>query len=144
VPADFIIATGDKIKVLIPPPAVVPQLQAPVPLIGSSSDVMVNNNPACLKGDELPMALLGPLPYTAPPYGIPGTGKLTIILLPTNLTQQTSNQKPVLIKGSTFQALFTVQTPATMPSPGGPLPDPLMVKQGTAQFITSNTIVKAG
>jgi hypothetical protein len=65
-------------------------------------------------------------------------------VLPTNLTQQTSNQKPVLIKGSTFQALFTVQTPATMPSPGGPVPDPLMVKQGTAQFITSNTIVKAG
>jgi hypothetical protein len=141
---DFVIKTGDMIQVTISPPALVPQLQAPIPLIGTSTSLLVNSQPACLQGDELPLAVRGPLVYTAPPFGIPGTGTLTIVLLPTNMTLQTSNQKPILLKGATFQAIFTVQVPATMPTPGGPAPDPLLVKPGTAQFITTNVTVKAG
>jgi Contractile injection system spike tip protein len=99
---------------------------------------------ACLQGDELPAAIAGPLLYTAPPFVTPGTGSITIILMPTNLTIQTSNQKPMLLKGATFQAVFNVQSPAMMPTPAGPQPDPIMVKPGTAQFITSNRIVTAG
>jgi hypothetical protein len=29
------------------------------------------------------------------------------------------------------------------PTPAGPIPDPVLVKPGTAQFITTNFIVKA-
>jgi hypothetical protein len=141
---DFVIATGDMINITIPPPALVPQLMAPVPLIGSGTQVMVNDQPVCLQGDELPVAISGPLVYTSPPFVTPGTGTLTVILSPTNLTVQTSNGKPMLIKGSPFQALFNVQSPAMMPTPAGPQPDPLMVKPGTAQFITTNVVVKAG
>lgn len=143
-PADYVIATGDMIQITIPPPAMVPQLMAPVPLTGSSTNVMINNMPACLQGDELPMMLRSPLMYTSPPFVTPGMGSLTIILMPTNLTMETSNQKPMLIKGATFQAIFNVQSPAMMPTPAGPQPDPLMVKPGTAQFITTNMVVKAG
>jgi hypothetical protein len=105
---------------------------------------MINHQPACLQGDELPVAISGPLVYTAPPYVTPGTGTLTIVLSPTNLTVETSNGKPLLIKGGPFQAMFNVQSPAMMPTPAGPQPDPLMVKPGTAQFITTNVVVQAG
>ena len=138
------IKTGDMIQITIPPPAVVPQLVSPVPLKGSSADVLVANQPACLKGDELPLSLQAPLTYTAPPYVTPGTGTLKIVLLPTNLSSQTINGKPLLLKGSTFQAMFQVQSPAMMPTPAGPQPDPLMAKTGTAKFITTNSTVKAG
>jgi hypothetical protein len=142
--ADFILRTGDMIKVTIPVPAVIPLLEAPVPLTGSSTNVVVAGAPACLLGDELPLTLREPLPYTAPPFTNPGTGKLTLTLLPGNQTQLTKNSKAVLIKGQQFTALFTVQTPATQTTPAGPVPDPLLAKPGTAQFITTNETVNAG
>lgn len=141
---DFIIKTGDMVKVTIPAPAVIPLLEAPVALEGSSTDVTVGGTPACLLGDELPEAIRGPLPYTAPPFITPGTGKLTLTLLPDNQTLLTKNGKVILIKGQQFTALFTVTTPATMPTPKGPEPDKLLAKPGTAQFITNNEVVKAG
>jgi len=141
---DFVIRTGDTIKITIPPPAIVPMLEAPVPLEGSSTTVTVVGAPACLVGDELPMELREPLPYTAPPFVTPGTGKLTLTLLPDNQTALTKNGKAILIKGSEFAATFTVETPATQITPDGPVPDPVATKAGTAQFITTNTTVKAG
>ena len=143
-PSDFIIKTGDMIQIRIPPPVLVPAIQAPVPLTGTSTDVQVNNQFVCLQGDELPSVLRGPLPYTAPPFVTPGTGTLTLTLAPSNLTIQTSNGKKILIKGQVFTATFNVQSPAMQPTPGGPVPDPLMVKPGTAQFITTNATVYGG
>lgn len=142
--ADFIIKTGDLIKVTIPKPAVIPALEAPVPLKGSSTSVTVNEMPACLAGDELPEALREPLPYTAPPFTNPGTGKLTLTLLPANQTAQSENGKAMLIKGQAFTALFTIDTPATQTTPGGPVPDPVLSRPGTARFITTNQTVQAG
>ncbi len=143
-PDDFVIVTGDMIQVTITPPAIVPQLMAPVPLIGTSQKVVLGGKPICLEGDELPPSLKAPMPYTAPPFVIPGTGTLEIKLMPTNKTIQTDNGKKILIKGATFVAKFNVQTPAQQPTPGGPVPDPVAVKPGTAQFITTNVQVKAG
>ena len=56
---DFVMKTGDMIQITVPPPALVPQLMAPVPLIGTSTSVLINGAPACLMGDELPPALRG-------------------------------------------------------------------------------------
>ena len=140
---DFVIKTGDMIQITVPPPSVVPQLIAPVPLTGSSTNLLIGGSPACLQGDELPPAIQGPLIYTSPPYVTPGTGTIQIVLLPTNLTTTTQNGKPILLKGATFQAIFNVQSPAMMPTPVGPVPDPLMVKPSTAQFITTDTTVTA-
>jgi hypothetical protein len=142
--ADFIIKTGDMLKVTIPPPAVIPAIEAPVPINGSSTNVSVAGTLACLTGDELPAVLREPLPYTAPPFTNPGTGKLTLTLLAGNQTLQSKNGKAILIKGQQFSALFTVQTPATQTTPAGPVPDPDLAKPGTAEFITTNTTVKAG
>jgi hypothetical protein len=143
-PDDFIIVTGDMIQVTIAPPTIVPQLAAPVPLVGSGQNVMVGGKLVCVEGDELPASLKGPLPYTSPPFVTPGTGTLEITLAPNNKTAQTENGKKILVKGATFTARFTVQTPAQQPTPGGPVPDPVAVKQGTAQFITTNTQTMGG
>jgi len=43
---DFILKTGDMIQITITPPAIVPMLMAPVPLVGSSTSVMVGGMPA--------------------------------------------------------------------------------------------------
>jgi len=141
---DFVIRTGDMVKVTIPPPAVIPLLEAPAPLTGSSTNVIVAGTPACLLGDQLPPELQEPLPYTAPPFTNPGTGKLTLTLLTGNQTLQTKNGKALLIKGQQFTALFSVETPATQSTPAGPVPDPDLAKPGTAEFITTNDIVKGG
>ncbi|HLX50566.1 MAG TPA: hypothetical protein VKS82_19745 [Streptosporangiaceae bacterium] len=141
---DFIIKTGDMVKVTIPPPTVVPMLEAPAGLTGSSTNLSVAGTPACLLGDELPAELDEPLPYTAPPFTNPGTGKLTLTLLPSNQTVIAKNGKVILIKGEQFTALFTVEVPATQTTPAGPVPDPVDAKPGTAEFITTNETVKAG
>lgn len=144
-PADIVMRTGDQIQITIPPPAIVPEIEAPVPLAGTSTDVIVMGTPACLQGDELPPELRMPLTYTAPPFTVPGTGTLSVTLAPANLTRNTSNSgKPLLLRGSTFQAMFTVDSPATQPTPAGPVPDPLIEKPGTAQFISTNQTVQAG
>ena len=141
---DFVIRTGDLLRVTIPPPALVPILQAPAELTGSSATLSVCGMHVCLAGDELPAQLRAPLQYTAPPYTNPGTGKLTLTLLPANMTQQTRNGGQLLIKGGSFTATFTVTTPATQTTPAGPVSDPAVVKTGTAQFVTTNATVKAG
>lgn len=141
---DFIMKTNDMIKITITPPAVVPMLQAPVPLLGTGNTVMVSNVPICLQGDELPPSLKAPMPYTAPPFVTPGMGTLTIILTPANLSKQTQNGKPIILKGATFQASFAVSAPAMQPNINGAIPDPVLTKPGTCTFITTNINTQAG
>jgi hypothetical protein len=128
------------IDVKITPPAIVPQLLTPVPLVGSGKQMLINSKPVCLLGDELPPAIAGPLSYTAPPFVTPGIGMLTVILDPKAFTSQAISLKPMLVGGTPFSVAFNVATPATMPTPGGPVPDPVLVKPGTAMFVTGNTI----
>jgi hypothetical protein len=142
-PADFIIKTGDMIRITIFPPAIVPSLMSPIPLIGTSTDVKVAMMPACLEGDELPPMLRAPQPYTAPPFVIPGMGTVSVTLTPMNKTLQSKNKKAILIKGTPFTAQFRVTVPANQPTPAGPVPDPVAVKPGIAEFITTNINVKA-
>lgn len=132
------------VSIMIDPPAVVPALEAPVPLVGSAETISINGMSVCLVGDEMPEELLEPLPYTAPPFTVPGLGTLKLTLLPDNMTILTRQEKPLLIKGGSFIAMFTVTEPAMQPTPAGPVPDPLVEKPGTAQFLTTNETVRAG
>ena len=141
--ANTILVTGDMLQITVPPPAIVPMVIAPVPLIGTSSKVMIMGKPACLDGDELPAMLKSPLPYMAPPYVTPGMGTFSLMLLPAHKTAKGKDSgKPMLLKGATFQAKFQVSSPAMMPTPAGPQPDPLMVKMCTAQFISTQMAVE--
>ena len=142
---DLVLRTGDLVRVTIDPPAIVPVLEAPIPLLGSGGSVQAAGLSVCLLGDELPDLLREPLAYTAPPFEVPGMGTLTLTLLPENLTLLTRCQgKPLLIKGAAFTALFTVEEPAMQTTPAGPVPDPVAEKPGTAMFITTNETVRAG
>lgn len=141
--SDYLIRTGDTIRITIASPAVVPALLAPVPLRGSGT-LLVAGAAACLAGDELPLRLRVPLTYTAPPFDIPGTGTLSLTLGPANLTRQTLNGRAILLKGQAFVALLTVATPAQKPVSTGTVPDPLLSKPGTARFLTGNATVVAG
>lgn len=140
---DFIIRTGDMVRIMIDPPALVPMLEAPIPLEGSAENVLVNEMSACIVGDEMPPELMEPMAYTAPPFTVPGMGSLMLTLLPDNITVQTVADGPLLIKGGPFIALFTVEEPAMQPTPAGPIPDPVVEKPGTAEFITTNETVTA-
>lgn len=140
---DFLMRTGDLVKITIPPPAIVPTLEAPVPLEGSAESVTVEGMSVCLLGDELPEMLAEPMAYTAPPFTVPGMGTLRLTLTESNMTVKTRNGKPMLIKGGPFTAMFTVTEPAIQPTPAGPVSDPVAEKPGTAEFITTNTMVRA-
>ncbi len=140
---DFIIKTGDMIKFTFPPPTLIPPILAPVSLIGKGA-TFVMKMPACIEGDELPPPLLAPLPYTSPPFVVPGTGTLKVTLTANHKSAVAKDKKGAyLIKGTPFVAEFTVVTPAQMPPPAA-VPDPLVKKVGTAEFVTSNNVVKAG
>ena len=141
--ANSILTSGDMLKITVPPPAIVPLAIAPVPLVGTSSKVKIMGKPACLDGDELPPPLRSPVPYMAPPYVTPGMGTFSLILQPAHKTAKGKDSgKPMLLKGGTFQAKFQVSSPAMMPTPAGPQPDPLMMKMCTAQFITTDSAVE--
>ena len=140
---DYIIKTGDMIKFTFPPPIVIPPIMAPVALVGKGFSTVLKML-ACVEGDELPPPLLAVLPYTQPPFVVPGTGTLKVTLTPTNKSAISKDKKgKYLVKGTPFVAEFQVVKPAQLPPPVA-LPDPLMKKVGTAEFITTNTIVKAG
>jgi hypothetical protein len=141
---ELIIKTGDSLTITITipiPPTFVPAL-APVSLVGSGTDVLVQGSPVCLPGDvKLPATLAEPLYYTAGPYSIQGTGTLT--LGSPNVTALTlSGGSPIVINGQ-FSATFTVVTPATMATPDGPVLDPVPGYGGSAVFSTTNDTVTA-
>ena len=140
---DFVIRSTDLVEIMIDPPAIVPALEAPVQLEGTGAPVTAVGLTICLLGDELPEALMEPMEYTAPPFIEPGLGTLRLTLTPSNMTELTRKGKPLLIKGGPFTALFTVTEPAMQTTPAGPVPDPVLEKPGTAQFITTNEIVIA-
>jgi hypothetical protein len=143
-PPDFVLRTGDLLSVTLAPPVVVPALVAPVPLIGTGLTVTAGGVALCLEGDEIPPALRAPLPYVSPPFVTPGMGTLTVMLTPANRTLQTVNGRAILLRGTPFVAQFQVVVPAMQPTPVGPVPDPVVVKPGQAQFITTNVTVRAG
>lgn len=142
-PADYVITTADMIQITMTPPTVVPQLLAPIPLIGTSTSVAIKGKFICLKGDELPPVISGPMPYVFGPFTIPGAGTLQIMLSPANFTMATKNGRPILIKGPTFPVQFQVTVPAQAPPPAS-TPDGVLMKPGTGQFLTTNLVVKAG
>ncbi len=139
---DFIIRSEDLIKITIDPPAIIPELEAPVPLEGTGAPVTAVEMTICLLGDELPEMLREPLAYTAPPFTEPGMGTLILTLNPSNMTVLTRKGKPILIKGEPFIATFTVSEPA-MQITAAPIPDPVLEKPGMAEFITTNELVMA-
>jgi len=136
--SDFIIKTGD-LATFNPTFGQAQVVVAPGQISGSAQ-FTIDGSVGCVQGDEASVSVPG-ASYVSGSFTIPGVGTLTIQALGSDqLGQQTtSSQKPVILKGSTFQALFTVSVQAFMPNPGGqPIPDPVPQYFGTGQFVTTN------
>jgi hypothetical protein len=112
-------------------------------LIGSCATVMAVKSPVCVQGDEI-SAMVPGCPYISGGFVTPGVGTLKILSLGADqLSMKTKcGKKPVMLKGTTFQAQFQVMVPAMQPTPGGPVPDPVPLYMGTGTFQTTNMTVQ--
>lgn len=98
--------------------------------------------PVCVQGDESGVQVPG-CPYISGAFVTPGSGTLKISALGSDQMARkiASGEKPVLLKGSSFQAVFEVQSPAINPLG---VPDPMpQYLGGSGQFITTNTQYRA-
>lgn len=142
--SDFILVTGDQ-AIFNPSFTVATVVVQPGKLTGTGRSQACSKL-MCVVGDEK-MVMVPGCAYIAPPHTIPGTGMLTIEALAPNqtATKCRSGSKPVLLKGGTFTAKFTVMSPAI--DPGAPpvippRPDPVPMYMGTGSFMNTNMTVK--
>ena len=137
---DFVLIEGDKANFL---PNFGPAVVAVRPgnLQGSGPSTL-NGKKLCVDGDEKKVSVPGCI-YVTPQYSIPGTGTLKIASLAANQKAKKTQTggKPVLLKGSAFNAEFEVQSPAQQPppGPGAPIPDSTPKYTGQGMFMTANT-----
>jgi hypothetical protein len=140
---DYVILDGDQ-AVFIPAFGAAIVVVRPGNMMASGIPTLMGKK-ICVKGDETKLMVSGCM-YTTPVYSIPGVGTLRINALGGSQTSKKtkSGGKEVIVKGSTFKAVFEVQTPAQQP-PKGPtpaLPDATPQYSGDGSFITTNAKFK--
>lgn len=139
---DFVLVDGDPVLFI---PAFGPAVVVVQPgKISGSGPATINGKKICVDGDEGGVSVPG-CSYMSPAYPIPGTGTLKIQALGSDQKAKKTQTggKPVLLKGSVFNAKFEVQSPAQQPTPGGPVPDGTPQYAGQGQFIATNVKVSA-
>ncbi len=122
---------------------------APIPpgRIRGSSNATINKQKVCVEGDE-DSVIVPNCPYIAGSFVIPGMGTFKIKRVNVNhdqiATKTNIGKKAVLLKGSLFEAVFTVDTPAQQPNPPAPNTLDQVQKQykGTGRFQSFNTRYK--
>lgn len=129
--ADFLPLVG--VTVVIPQPG----------KLTATGKATINGKQICVDGDEASVKVENCV-YFTPIYSIPGKGTLKIkALAGDQLAQKThSGGKAMLLKGSLFDSVFEVATPAKQPppGPGAPQPDQTPSYSGKGSFTPANTI----
>jgi len=140
--ADFVLIDGDQV-IFNPVFALATVVVQPGKITGSAQQTYQGKK-ICVAGDEKSVSVPG-CSYTTLSGHLGGIGTITIDKLGADQKAKEAkcSGKPVLLKGSVFTAKFTVTTPAQMPSPTGPIPDPTTQYFGTGQFKTTNMIFQA-
>lgn len=140
--SDEILRSGDK---AIYNPTFGPALVTVQPgtLTGSAPQVNAVKAAVCVQGDEASATVPG-CTYVSGAFTIPGTGTLSISALGADQVSRKSRAggKPLLLRGTTFTARFTITSPAAKPTPDGPTPDPLPMYTGSGSFQTGNVTVR--
>ena len=138
-----VVKTGDQMIFQITPPLVVPLLNMPHTVVGTSGVATINQLAVMIVGDEAKQpSLMAPMPYTFANFTIPGTGMVKITLLPTQKAKMTkaAGTPPVLATGY-FKVDFTVSSPALDASS---VPDPSPKKPpSTGKFSPMGPIFKS-
>ena len=137
---DYILIEGDKANFL---PAFSPAVVVVQPgTLEGSGPMTFNGKKVCVDGDEGNVSVPGCM-YMTPQYCIPGTGTLKIDSLAGDQKAEKTQTggKGVLLKGSSFNAKFEVQSPAQQPppGPGAPIPDSTTEYSGSGMFVTTNS-----
>ena len=136
---DYVILDGD-FAIFMPAFGAATVVVQPGKMTASGSTSLMNKK-ICVKGDEANVMVPGCV-YTTPVCTIPGVGTLKINALGGDQTSKKtkSGNKQVIVKGSTFTAVFEVQTPAQQPpkGPSPPVPDAVPQYSGNGNFITTN------
>jgi hypothetical protein len=138
--ADFILIDGDIVNFVA---AFTPAVVAVRPgNLTASGPNTLNGKKVCIDGDEKSVAVES-CSYMTPAFPIAGMGTLKIQKLggDQTATKTNSGNKPMLLKGSMFTAVFEVQSPAKQPPPpiSGGLDDPMKKYMGNGSFQTANT-----
>ncbi len=134
--ADYILLHGDLVNFQ---PAFGPATVVVRPgNLQGTGGATLSGKKVCVDGDEKQVQVPGCV-YTAGPFSVPGVGTLKIqSLAPDQKALKThSANKPVLLKGGNFIAVFEVQTPAQMPPPAS-TPDAAPMYPGSGSFVTAN------
>ncbi len=140
--SDYVLIDGDLVS-FDPSFGAATVVVAPGELAGSGP-ATVDGKGVCVEGDEVEVEVPGCM-YMTPVYCIPGTGTLKIdALAGDQVAEKTqSGGTAVLLVGSSFTAVFEVQSPAQQPTAAGPVPDASPSYSGTGTFTTSNSTFKA-
>jgi len=132
-----VLKTGDFIQFTPNGSHIVPRIVAPVPLVGKGKHTFTAM-PVCVSGDELPSLLRSPMAYTDGSFTTPGMGKLVVAPPPTHYSKKAKYLgRPLLLQGPPFQAQFIVNAPATMQAGPVTVPDPVVTKMFTVQYIST-------
>lgn len=138
--SDLIIVDGDTVNFL---PTFGSAIAVPVPttISGSAATTKVGSKAPCLEGDEKNVQSVGCV-YTMAAY-VGGTATLKIDQLSSDqLTQTTTIEgKKVILKGSMFDAVLEVTSPAV--NPGGDADKTTKYSGGKGSFVPSNTVIFA-
>ena len=139
--ADLILLHGDLVN-FQPNFALAVVVVRPGTLQGTGGATL-SGKKVCVDGDEKQVSVPG-CAYQAGAFSVPGVGTLKIQALAPNqkALKTKSGQKPVLLKGANFIAVFEVQTPAQMPPPAS-TPDPSPMYPGSGSFVTTNVKFRA-
>jgi hypothetical protein len=112
-------------------------------LTGCAPQVNAVKAQICVQGDEASATVPG-CAYISGGFVIPGVGTLSISALGQDQLSKKSRSggKFLMLKGTTFTAQFQVTLPAQIPTPGGPVPDPMPLYSGSGSFQTGNMGVR--
>ncbi len=114
-------------------------------VLAAQGGATLGGTKVCIDGDELQVKVEG-CDYAVPSMGlVQGKGTLKILALGPDqrATKTYSNNKLVLLKGSVFQAQFSVTQPAkSLPVVMPPLTDTVPVHFGSGSFKTENSKFK--
>ena len=139
--SDLIIVNGDSVTFL-PSVGGATVTPSPTTISSSAATTKVSGKAPCLEGDERNVQSPG-CPYVTTTHTIPGTGTLKIDRLGGDqFTQSTTAEgKKVILKGTIFDSVFEVSSPAQQPTNAGPVPDPVArYSGGKGSFVPSNAI----
>ncbi len=138
--SDYILMADD--QVIFDPTFGVATVVVRPGMIPGNGGATVTGKKLCVDGDEGKVSVPS-CTYVAGGFSVPGIGTLKIQQLAPNqkATKTKSANKPVLLKGGDFIAVFEVQAPAQMPPPAS-TPDPMIKYIGKGNFITLNAKFK--